>query len=166
MKNIFLNCAALALVSVLPGAAPAAVPDEDPTETVLSTEAVKGEEGAEDEDAQAEIQESDEDLVGYVEDYIQKDIILKGSFLLEDLPAKKVLKLSVDSVSRTVENGQDNSKIVRAVFKDAGAKKYNVRFHLHSAGFSDVDIFKIELKKEEKPKTPLKENKPAAGPKK
>lgn len=157
MKNIFLTGAAMALVSVLPGAASAAVADEDPAEIVLSTEAVKGDEAADEEDAQAEIQESDEDMVGYVEDYIKKDIILKGSFLLEDVSAKKVLRLSVDSVSRTVENGPDNSKVVMAVFKAADGKRYSVRFHLHSAGFSEVDIFRIELKKEEKPKAPAAE---------
>lgn len=157
MKNMFLACAALTLVSVLPGAAPAAVLDEDLAETVLSTEAANGDEAAEDEDARAEIQESDEDLVGYVEDYIKKDIILKGSFLLEDVPAKKVLKLAVDSVSRTVENGPDNTKIVPAVFRTADGRKYNVRFHLRGAGFSGVDIFKIGLKKEEKPAAPAAE---------
>lgn len=159
MKNTFSFRVMRTLLPFLLCAAPLAAPaaallDDDMADTALSTDTAKGDYAPEDEDAQAQIQESDEDLVGYVEDYIKKDIMLKGAFLLEDLSAKKILRLQVDSVSRTVENGADNSKIVPTVFKDAAGKKYNVLFHLQSAGFSDVDIFKIELKKEEKHKAP------------
>lgn len=158
MKTIFSASAAAALIAALlcaaPGAASAALVDEDPSEAVLSTDTVKTDDAADEEEAQAQIQESDEDLVGYVGDYIKKDVALKGAFLLENSASKKILKLKLDSVLDKVEAGAENTKIVTASFKDAAGRKYNVLFHLQGAGFSDVDIFKIELKKEEKQKAP------------
>ncbi|MBI4801705.1 MAG: hypothetical protein HY796_04180 [Elusimicrobia bacterium] len=158
MKKIFLLCFAFL---VLPAAA---LQDDDLLEPPLSTDTAKSDYGAEDEEAQAQIQESDEDLTGYVGDYIKKDAALKGAFLIEDLARKKILKLTLETVLEKIEDGADNSKIAEAVFKNAAGRKYRVLFHLQSAGFSGVDLFKIELKKEEKPKK--KEKRPETTPEK
>ena len=151
MKKIFLGC----LFAAVAAAPAAAVQDDDINETaVVSTGPAGGDNGADDEDT-AQIQESDEDLSSFVADYIGKDTALKGAFFIEDIAAKKVLKLTLVSVPKTVKDGDNHTRIVETVFKDATGKKYTVLFHIQSAGFSGVDIFKIELKterKEEKPK--------------
>ncbi|MBU2575257.1 MAG: hypothetical protein KKH28_14405 [Elusimicrobia bacterium] len=169
MKKIFLMCAASALVPAALCFAPlvplaAAIQDDDLIEPSLSADTVKSDYGAEDEEAQ--IQESDEDLAGFAGDYIKKDTALKGAFFIEDRAGKKILKLTLEAVLEKIADGADNAKIAEAVFKDAAGKKHRVLFHLQSAGFSGVDIFKIELKKEENPKPAKKEEQPKTAPKK
>ena len=90
----------------------------------------------------------EEDLAGFVQDYIGKDISLKGAFLIEDPGSGKVLKLSLESAPRRSEAGPAGSRVMEAVFKAAGGRKYSVLFYLQSAGFGGIDIFRIELKKE------------------
>ena len=154
MKTLFIACALAALAC--PQAR--AVQDDDLSDVLLSTDAAKTEDAPEeDETTQAYIQESDEDLSGFVQDYVKKDTALKGAFFLEDPAARKVLKLSLETAPKKSSDGPNNTKIMEAVFKDPGGKKYPILFHIQSAGFGGIDIFKIELKKETKP---AQENKP------
>ena len=129
----------------------AALSDDDLMDAGISTETVTGDEASADEDAQASIQESDEDLAGFLQDYIGKDTALKGAFFIEDRGSGKILKLTLGSVVKKSSEGPDNSRIMEAVFKGPGGKQYSVLFYIQSAGFGGIDIFKIELKKEEKP---------------
>ncbi len=135
----------------------AAISDDDLLDAGISTEAVKNEDAAGDEDAQMSIQESDEDLAGFVQDYVIKDSSLKGGFFIEDSRAGRILKLSFERVLKKSSEGADNSRIVEAVFKGPAGKKYSVLFYIQSAGFGGIDVFRIQLKqmepkKEEKPK--------------
>jgi hypothetical protein len=147
MKKLIMICA----LTVLAEAPARAVTDTDLSGEILSTDTVKADEAAEIEEAQADIQESDEDLAGFVQDYIKKDTTLKGAFFLEETGSGKTLKLNLDTVLKKTTPGPDNSKIVEAVFKDAAGKKRAILFRLQSAGFGGIDILKIEFKKEEKP---------------
>jgi hypothetical protein len=153
MKRLLAVCVLAALSC--PRAA--ALADDDLLDADISTGTVKSDEVSGDEDAQASIQESDEDLAGFVQDYVGKDISLKGAFFIEDAGAGRILKLSLESVVKKSSEGPDNAKVMTAVFKDPGGKKYSVLFYIQSAGFGGIDIFRIELKriepkKEEKPK--------------
>ena len=134
----------------------AAMNNDDMAEVELSTEISKTEYSAEEEETVAEIQESDEDLAGFVQDYVRKDSSLKGAFLMEEPGGGKLLKLSLDSVAKTSAAGPDNSKIIEAAFKSPDGRKHRLLFHLRSAGFGGIDIYKIEFKKEEKTEKPLK----------
>jgi len=136
-----------------------ALVDDDLGAAALSTDTVKADEGADMDDGQVYIQESDEDLAGFVQDYVKKDTILKGAFFLEEAVSGKVLKLNLETVLNKSSDGPNNSKIVEAVFKDAAGKQYSVLFSIQSAGFGGIDIFKIELRKEEKPKSSAKAKK-------
>ncbi|HOW89160.1 MAG TPA: hypothetical protein PL037_02675 [Elusimicrobiales bacterium] len=142
MKTLLIVC----ILSALPCARAAALVDDDLLDTEISTETAA--DYAAEEEGQASIQESDEDLAGFVQDYIGKDIALKGAFLLEDTVSGKVLKLSLESAPRRSEAGPAGSRVMEAVFKAAGGRKYSVLFYLQSAGFGGIDIFRIELKKE------------------
>ena len=142
MKTLLIAC----ILSALPCARAAALVDDDLLDTEISTETAA--DYAAEEEGQASIQESDEDLAGFVQDYIGKDIALKGAFLLEDTVSGKVLKLSLESAPRRSEAGPAGSRVMEAVFKAAGGRKYSVLFYLQSAGFGGIDIFRIELKKE------------------
>jgi len=148
MKKIFIICilAAAACPSVM------AMTDDDLLESGISTDAIKGDYSSEDEDTLGIIQESDEDLSAFVQDYISKDSALKGAFFLEEPATGRILKLSLGILAKKTTDGPNNSKIVEAVFKDRAGKKYPVLFYIQSAGFGGLDICKIELKKEEKPK--------------
>jgi len=146
MKTIFI-LSALALLA--PSAR--ALQDDDLNDTLLSTDTAKTDYAPEeDESAQAYIQESDEDLSGFVQDYVKKDTALKGAFFLEDAASGKVLKLSLAVAPKSSVAGPNNTKIMEAVFKDPSGKDHAVLFHIQSVGFGGIDIFKIELKKEEK----------------
>ncbi len=127
--------------------------DNELTEAALSTDTAKTDEAADMDDAQAYIQETDEDLAGFVQDYVKKDTILKGAFFLEEGTSGRILKLNLETVLRTSSAGPNNSKIMEAVFRDLTGKKRAVLFRIQSIGFGGIDIFKIELKKEEKSKT-------------
>ena len=155
MKKLMIICALAAL------ACPQvrAMEDEELTGTALSTDTVKADETADVDETQAYIQESDEDLAGFVQDYVRKDTILKGAFFLEDAVSGKVLKLNLETVLKKSSDGPNNSKIVEAVFKDAAGKQHTILFRIQSAGFGGIDIFKIEFKKEEQPKNPAKAKK-------
>lgn len=148
MKRLLIVCALAALACGRAGA----MADDDIIATVSSTDAAKGDYPPEDEETLGVIQESDEDLAAFVQDYISKDSALKGAFFIEERGSGKVLKLSLDTLLRKTSEGPDNSRIVEGVFKAAGGKKCSVLFYIQSAGFGGLDIFKVELKKkEEKP---------------
>lgn len=154
MKKLFIACALAALTC--PQAR--ALQDDDLSDSPLSTDTAKTDYAPEEDEAtQAYIQESDEDLSGFIQDYVKKDTTLKGAFFLEDPAGRKVLKLFLDTAPKKSAAGPDNTKIMEAVFKDPAEKKYSVLFHIQSAGFGGIDIFKIELKKETKP---VQKNKP------
>lgn len=142
MKTLLIAC----ILSALPCARAAALVDDDLLDTEISTETAA--DYAAEEEGQASIQESDEDLAGFVQDYIGKDISLKGAFLIEDPGSGRLLKLSLESAPRRSEAGPAGSRVMEAVFKAAGGRKYSVLFYLQSAGFGGIDIFRIELKKE------------------
>ena len=120
-------------------------------DVALSTDTAKADYTPEDEETQGYIQESEEDLSGFVQDYVKKDSSLKGAFLLEDPASGKVLKLALEAAPKKSADGLNNTKVLEAVFKDSAGKKYTVLFHIQSAGFGGIDIFRIELKKEPKP---------------
>ena len=143
MKKLIITCALAAL------ACPQvrAMQDDDLNDAALSTDTVKAEEAADSDEPQTDIQESDEDLAGFVQDYVQKDTVLKGAFFLEDAASGRILKLNLSAVLKKSADGPANSKIVEAVFKDPAGKKHTVLFRIRSAGFGEIDIFKIELKK-------------------
>ena len=133
--------------------------DDALNEASISTDTVKVEEAADADEPQTDIQESDEDLAGFVQDYVQKDTVLKGAFFLEDAVSGKILKLNLVTVLKRSSAGPAGSKIVEAVFKDPAGKKHTALFRIGSAGFGEIDIFKIELKKEEQTKSADKSNK-------
>ena len=148
MKTVFIICALAALA--VPQAH--ALQDDDLNDSLLSTDTAKTDYAPEeDEAAQPYIQESDEDLAGFIQDYVKKDTALKGSFFIEDPAARKVLKLSLATAPKKSSAGPDNTKVMEAVFKDTAGKRYSVLFHIQSAGFGGIDIFKIELKTGPKP---------------
>ena len=155
MKKLITICALAALAC--PQAR--AIADDELAETAFSTDTVKADEVQDMDESQAYIQESDEDLAGFVQDYVKKDTILKGAFLLEEAGSGKILKLIMAPAPLKSSDGPNNSKIVEAVFKDAVGKEYSVLFRIQSAGFGGIDIFKIEFKKEEQPKNPAKAKK-------
>ena len=146
MKKTILICALTALTCTQVRA----MTDDDLSEAAVSTDTAKAEEAADAEEQQAEIQESDEDLAGFVQDYVKKDAGLKGAFFLEDAASGRILKLSLVKVLKSSTSGQQNTKIVEAIFKDPAGKKHSVLFLIRSAGFGEIDISRIELKKEEK----------------
>ncbi|MBI4655624.1 MAG: hypothetical protein HY746_02630 [Elusimicrobia bacterium] len=96
------------------------------------------------------IQESDEDIISVVEDFIRKDVQLKGSFLIEDKSQNKILKLEFESIEKTVKTLEDGARVVKTVFNDASGGKTKVFFYLSRAQWGGIDIFQIELKKEAK----------------
>ena len=100
--------------------------------------------------------ESDEDLAALVHDYIRRDILLKGAFLLEEKPGGKVLKLTLAAVDAAARPGRNGARTVTAVFKEAGGKKRTAVFHLRPGAWGGTDIFRIELK--ETPASPGKGN--------
>jgi len=148
MKKLFIILALAALAC--PQAR--ALQDDDLSDSLLSTDTAKTDYAPEeDEAAQPYIQESDEDLAAFIQDYVKKDTTLKGAFFMEDPATHKVLKLSLETALKKSVAGPDNTKVMEAVFKDPGGKKHSVLFHIQSAGFGGIDIFKIELKKGTKP---------------
>ena len=154
MKKIFIACALAALAC--PQAR--ALQDDDLNDSLLSTDTARTDYATEDDEAALPyIQESDEDLSGFIQDYVKKDTALKGAFFMEDPETRKVLRLSLGTPPKKSSAGPDNTKVMEAVFKDPGGKKYSVLFHIQSAGFGGIDIFKIELKAGTKP---VQESKP------
>ncbi len=149
MKRLIILCALTILIC--PQAR--ATADSELTEAALSTDTAKTDETADIDDAQAYIQETDEDLAGFVQDYVKKDTVLKGAFFLEETVSGNILKLNLETVIKTSSAGPNNSKIIEAVFRDLTGKRRTVLFRIQSIGFGGIDIFKIELKKEEKTKT-------------
>ena len=153
MKYMLIICA-LAAIAV-PQAR--AIQNDDLSELAGSTDAAKADYVSDEDETQGYIQESDEDLAGFVQDYVLKDTALKGAFFLEEPASGKVLKLTLDSVPKKSSEGSANSKILEAVFNGPGGKKYPVLFHVRGAGFGGIDIFKIALKREGKTKSLPKE---------
>jgi len=149
MKRLILSCALTFLICPQTRS----MADNELMGTALSTDTTKTDEASDMDDAQAYIQETDEDLAGFVQDYVKKDTILKGAFLLEEAASGRILKLNLETVLKTSSSGPNNSKIMEAVFRDPAGKKRAVLFRIQSIGFGGIDIFKIELKKEEKSKT-------------
>ena len=147
MKKLIRLCA---IAASLPCPQARAITDDDLSEAALSTDTVKSDETAEMDETQAYIQESDEDLAGFVQDYIKKDTVLKGAVFLEEPTSGRILKLNLEAVAKKSSDGPGNSKIVEAVFRDASGKKRAVLFYIQSVGFGGIDIFKIEFRKEEK----------------
>jgi len=137
-----LTAAALLLLLAWP--ARAAYEEEGLSEEdeVTSTDTVTGA----DEEEQPMIQESDEDLSDFVTDYVKKDIQLKGSFLIEERPSGKMLKLELVSVDSKASEGEGGAKKVKVTFKDPAGKKVPVFFYLQSGPWGGLDIFRIELK--------------------
>ncbi len=139
MKALFLALLACGLA-----AGPAAAYEEEGlSEAAVSTDTARG---ADEDDGQADIQQSDEDLPEFVTDYIRKDVQLKGAFLFEEKASGKVLKLALVSVARAPADGPGGVRKVATVFKDASGRKYDVVFHLQNGPWGGLDIFKIELK--------------------
>ena len=153
MKKLLIACALAALAC--PQAR--ALEDDDLGDVLLSTDTARTDFVSEEDDTQAYIQESDEDLAGFIQDYVKKDTALKGAFFMEDPAAGKVLKLSLETAPKRSSSGPDNTRVLEAVFKDPVGRKYSVLFRIRSAGFGGIDIFKLELKK--KP-NPAREGKP------
>ncbi|OGS08734.1 MAG: hypothetical protein A2270_04060 [Elusimicrobia bacterium RIFOXYA12_FULL_51_18] len=146
MRKLIIVCALAALAC--PQAR--ALQDDDLAEVSLSTDTTKADYAPEDEEAQGYIQESEEDLSGFVQDYVKKDTSLKGAFLLDAPASGKILKLVMETAPKKSADGPNNTKVLEAVFKDSVGKKYTVLFHIQSAGFGGIDIFRIALKKETK----------------
>jgi len=92
------------------------------------------------------VQDSDEDLAALVMDYIRRDTALKGSFLVEDKAAKKVLKLTVVSAEPAAKAAGGGEKTVEAVFRDEAGRKYTLVFRLQAGPWGGLDIYRIELK--------------------
>ena len=139
MKNIFWALLALGIFS-----GPAAAYEyEDPGDIAVSSDAAQGNSY---EDEQPVIQESDEDLAAFVTDYLDKDIALKGAFLLEDKATGKVLRLRLVSVDGKIAPGAAGGWMVTAYFKDAADKRFTVLFRVRDGSWGGLDIFKIELK--------------------
>ena len=148
MKRLLILCALAAL------ACPQlrAMQNGDLADAISSTDTIKGDEAPDEEEfPQAYIQESDEDLSGFVQDYVKKDVYLKGAFFLEDHASGKILKLSLAIAPKRSSNGPNNTKVLEAIFKDAAGKSYPVLFHIQSVGFGGIDIFRIDLKNAAKP---------------
>lgn len=123
----------------------------------------KTELGGEEEEIQAQLQDSDEDLAGFVEDYIKKDSILKGAFFIEDPVGKKILKLKLVSVTKKSAPGPDRSKTVEAVFVNAAGGRHYILFHLRNTGLGEIDIYGIELKRSSAAGAEAKPGKPRRG---
>lgn len=96
------------------------------------------------EESQIISSESEEDLAGFVEDYIKKDISLKGAFFIEDKKSKKILKLTYSKIKKT--DLASDVKKVTAEFKD-NSKIYEIDFYV-SGLWGNLDITKIVLKSE------------------
>lgn len=97
-------------------------------------------------EAQPFVQETDEDLADLVMDYVRRDTALKGSFLIEDKAAKKVMKLTLVALDTAAKDGEEGEKTVASVFRDEAGRKYAVVFHLQSGPWGGLDIFRLELK--------------------
>ena len=141
MKTIILLALGAGLLA--PSYAGADYEEDGLTEAVVSTDAARG---ADEEDDQPLIQENDADLADFVTDYIKKDIELKGSFLLEDKAARKILKLELAGVENKTTDAEGGAKKLTTTLKDAAGKKYTIIFFLHNGPWGGLDIFKIELK--------------------
>jgi len=141
MKTLILLALGAGLLA--PSYAGADYEEDGLTEAVVSTDTARV---ADEEDDQPMIQENDADLADFVTDYIKKDIELKGSFLIEDKTAKKVLKLELAGVENKTSDAEGGAKKLSAALKDAAGKKYTIVFYLHNGPWGGLDIFKIELK--------------------
>ncbi|MFH1620071.1 MAG: hypothetical protein ABIG11_09255 [bacterium] len=91
------------------------------------------------------LQESDEDLLALAEDYIRKDIQLKGAFFLENPQDGKILRLGFEGIDK--KSVLKNSRRIRAFFKSDAGKRCEVEFVLEGAQWGSLDIYRIELKK-------------------
>lgn len=90
------------------------------------------------------IQDSDEDIRNLVEDYIKKDIALKGAFFIEDKNSGKVLSLKFVAITKT-NLPEDGDKTVTAQFSSEGSKFYNLIFLLSGSNWGNMEIQKISL---------------------
>lgn len=98
------------------------------------------------------IQDSDEDIRNLVEDYIKKDIALKGAFFIEDKSSGKVLSLKFVAITKT-NLPEDGDKTVTAQFHSDGGKFYNLVFLLSGSNWGNMEIQKISI---EPPSGPAK----------
>jgi len=87
-------------------------------------------------------QESKEDIINFVEDYIKKDINLKGAFFIEDKISKKILKLNFVKIKEVI---MDEKKVITQ-FKDSNSKLYEINFFV-SGLWGNLDIIKININK-------------------
>lgn len=130
---------------------------------VYSSTQTYSEEG---EDAgQVMVQDSEEDVLNFVEDYIKKDVALKGAFLFEDKDAKQLLKLKFSELKKTVTQ-EESAKIAVAEFKDPNSRVYEASFYVTGVNWGNLDISKIVLKKISPAKEPVKKSEPAKPAKK
>jgi len=97
---------------------------------------------------QVMVQDSEEDVLNFVEDYIKKDISLKGSFLIEDKAGKQVLRLKFLRLKKEVWT-EEAARIAAAEFKDSDSRTYEVQFHVTGINWGNLDINKLVLKKTE-----------------
>lgn len=91
------------------------------------------------------MQETEDDIRAIVEDYIRRDIQLKGAFFLEDPRSGRVLKLNFDRVE--TKGGSEKNRTVRTAFKDVAGAVYDVDFQLEGAQWGGLDVMRIVLKK-------------------
>lgn len=89
------------------------------------------------------IQDSEEDIKNLVEDYIKKDIMLKGGFFIEERPSGKILRLKYLGITG-ISLPEDGDKIVTAQFIGDG-KLYSLNFFLSGSDWGNMEIFKISV---------------------
>jgi len=121
--------------------------DQDSTEENVSTqESIEENNGA-------MIQNSEEDLRGIVEDYIKKDIELKGGFFIEEKSSGKILRLKYIGITKT-NFSEDEDKTVTAQFASDG-KIYSLIFSLSGTNWGSMEIVKINIAKVPESKSPI-----------
>jgi hypothetical protein len=118
--------------------------NEDPFEVNNSTQAYI------EDDSEAVAELSKEDIQNFVEDYIKKDVQLKGYFFIEDKENGKILRLKLSQIKEVIEN--ENGKQVIAEFKDNNSKLFYVIFTVAGSNFGNLDITKVYLKSEARDK--------------
>lgn len=148
----------LAAVLMLASFSAAYAADENGSgDEVYSSTQAYSEEG--EEAGQVMVQDSEEDVLNFVEDYIKKDIALKGSFLMEDAASKQLLKLKFLQLRKEVVQ-EETAKIAVAELKDSNSRQYEAHFYVTGMNWGNLDISKIVLKKTAPAKEPAKKTEP------
>ncbi len=93
------------------------------------------------------LQETDEDIIAIIEDYVRKEIRLKRGFFMLNPESNQILKLKFDSINKKVGSDETGKRIVDAVFLDDRSKKYAVEFNLETSPWGGLDISAIILRK-------------------